>query len=189
MPEEGQLLKSAIDLAKALSDAVDEKLPVKLAGIVKTHAALAVGSAFVPIPGADMAAAAANVWAMYVRINRELHLPFGDNVTKSIAAGAATNIGVAAARVLVIGSVIKFIPGIGSIGGAAIMGTTIYATTIAAGIVYMKAITKLLRSKKVGEFTEADLKAATDEVIKDKDDMKTIIKEGKEEYKRRKDTE
>lgn len=189
MADEGQLLKSAIELAQALNRAVDESLPQKLAGIVRTHSALAVGSAFVPIPGADMAAAAANIWTMYVRINREINLPFKENFVKSVAAGVVTNIGSAAAGFIVVGSALKLMPGLGTFGGAVVMATTIYAVTTAAGVVYMKAVTKLLQSKKAGEFTEADLKAAADEVMKDKDTMKDIIKEGKAAYKNRKETE
>lgn len=185
--QKSHLLQSAVELVRSLNKSVDENLPQKLAGIVKTHAAIAVGGAFVPIPGADMIAAAANIWTMYVRINKELDLPFGENIIKSVAAGVATNIAGGAVGALVVGSALKFIPGLGSIGGAAVMGTTVYAITIASGIVYMKAVAKLLNSKRIGEFTEADLKSATDEVLKDKDVMKTIIKEGKEEYKKRED--
>ena len=189
MSQTSHLLKAAMELTQALNKKVDEKLPEKLAGIVKTHAAIAVGSAFVPIPGADIAAAAVNIWAMYVRINKDLDLPFAENVIKSIAAGVATNLAGAATAAVVIGSLAKFLPGIGTIGGAAIMATTIYAITIASGIVYMKAVTKLLESKKVGEFTEENLKSATDEVLKDKENLKTIIKEGKEGYKKRNDAD
>ena len=189
MSQTSHLLKAAMELTQALNKKVDEKLPEKLAGIVKTHAALAVGSAFVPIPGADIAAAAVNIWTMYVRINKDLDLPFAENVIKSIAAGVATNLAGAATAAVVIGSLAKFLPGIGTIGGAAIMATTIYAITIASGIVYMKAVTKLLESKNVGEFTEEDLKSATDEVLKDKENLKTIIKEGKEGYKKRNDAD
>ena len=186
---ENQLLKSAIDLTKALNEGVDGNLPKQLAGIVKTHSAIAVGSAFIPVPGADMAAAAANIWTMYGRINSELNLPFAENVLKSVTAGVVTNLAGAAVGFLVAGSVLKLIPGLGSVGGAAVMGTTIYAVTIASGIVYMKAITALLNSNRTGVFTEADLKSATDDVMKDKEAMKTILKEGKNEYKNRNDDE
>ena len=184
MSEESHLLKSAIELAQTLNQAVDANLPTKLARIVKTHAGLAVGSALVPIPGVDMAAAVANIWAMYVRINKEINLPFRENIIKSIAAGVVTNLGRAGA-ILIVGSVVKVIPALGWFTGAVIMGTTIYAMTIAAGIVYMKGITRLLRSKRIGEVTEEDLKSATDEILKDKDHIKTIIEEGKVAYKNR----
>ena len=182
--DEGHLLKAATELAKEINKAVDEHLPQKLAGIVKLHAGLAVGSAFIPIPGADIAAAAANTWAMYVRINKELQLPFGENATKSLAAGVVTNIGSNAAGLIVIASAAKLLPGLGTLGGAAVMAGTVYALTIAAGIVYMKAITKLLRAKSAHQVTEADLKDAADDVLKDKAAIQAIVKDAKKSYKK-----
>lgn len=186
MSHESHLLKTAFELAQVLNKAVDDSLPKRLAGLVKTHAAIAVGSAFIPVPGADVAASAANVWTMYVRINNELSLPFGENIIKSVAAGAVTNIGAAAAGMLVIGSALKFIPGLGSLGGAIVMSATIYAITIAAGIVYMKAVTHLLRSKSAQDISEEDLKAATDAFVSDKASMEAILKEAKESYRQEK---
>lgn len=181
--KEDHLVHAATELAKELNRAVDEHLPQKLASIVKLHARLAVGSAFIPIPVADVAAAAANTWAMYVRINKELQLPFGDNIAKSLAAGVMTNVGSNVAGVMVIASAAKFLPGLGTVGGAALMAATIYALTIAAGIVYMKALTKLLHSKAAQDITEADLKSATDGIVRDKTAIKTIIDEAKRNYK------
>jgi uncharacterized protein (DUF697 family) len=180
--KEGQLYKAAAELAKAMTKVADENLPKKLAEIVKLHAKLAVASAFIPVPGADMAAAAANIWTMYVRINNELDLPFAENVMKSIAAGVATNIGGAAAAFMVAGSLVKFFPGVGSVGGAVVMSATIYAITIVSGIVYMKAITRLLQSKDATQINEEDLKAATDAVLKDKKAIKDTLKEARSEY-------
>ena len=181
--EEGHLIKAAGELAKELDKAVDEYLPQKLAGIVKLHAKLAVGSAFIPIPGADIAAAGANTWAMYVRINKELNLPFSENVVKSLAAGVMTNVAAGAAALVVGASAIKLLPGLGTVGGIAVMATTIYALTIAAGIVYMKALTRLLRAKSADQITEADLKDAAHDVLKDKAAIRAIVKDAKKSYK------
>jgi uncharacterized protein (DUF697 family) len=182
--DEGHLLRAAKELTEALNRVADENLPKDLAGIVKLHAGIAVASAFIPIPGVDMAAAATNIWAMYVRINKELALPFGENIVKSLAAGVLTNLAGAAAGFLVVGSALKFIPGIGTLGGAALMAGTTYAITIASGIVYMKAITKLLnRNLAADNVHAADLKTAADEILRDKDSMKTILKDAKKDYK------
>lgn len=186
--QEGHLLKSAFELAKALNDVADENLPSKLAGIVKLHSGIAVGSALIPIPGADMAATAANIWTMYIRINKELSLPFSENLVKSIAAGVMTNLGGAAAGFLVVGTLAKFVPGLGSIGGAAVMATTIYAVTLASGIVYMKAITKLLNAKRAENISEEDLKSAANEILRDKEGIRMILKEGKAGYKQDKES-
>lgn len=186
--QEGHLIKSAFELAKALNDVADENMPAKLAGIVTLHSGIAVGSALIPIPGADMAATAANIWTMYVRINKELDLPFTENFVQSIVAGVVTNIGGAAASFLVVGSLAKFVPGLGSIGGAAVMIATVYAVTLASGIVYMKAITKLLNAKSAEGISEEDLKSAANEILKDKESIKSILKEGKAEYKKSKES-
>jgi len=181
--DKSQLFKVAVELAKALDKTADENLPGKLAGIVKLHSGIAVGSAFIPVPGADIAAAAANIWTMYVRINKELELPFSENFIKSLATGIVTNLGAGLVASMVIGSAFKFIPGLGSVGGAAMIGATIYGVTLTAGIIYMKAISKLLTNKKSSQVNEENLKTAVDEIMKDKQSVQTIIKNAKEGYK------
>ena len=181
--KQSQLFQVATELVKALNLTADESLPGKLAGIVKLHAGIAVGSAFIPVPGADMAAAAANIWTMYVRINKELELPFAENLIKSLATGVVTNLGGAAVATMVVGSAFKLIPGLGSVGGAAVMGATIYGVTVASGIIYMKAISKLLKTKSSGQVNEENLKTAVDEIMKDKQSVQTILKTAKEGYK------
>ena len=180
---QGQLFQVATELAKSLNLAADESLPGKLAGVVKLHSGIAVGSAFIPVPGADIAAAAANIWTMYVRINKELKLPFSENLVKSLATGVVTNLGAAAVGSMVIGSAFKLIPGLGSVGGAAVMGATIYGITVASGIIYMKAISKLLSTQNSGQVNEENLKTALDEIMKDKQSVQTILKNAKEGYK------
>lgn len=181
---EGHLVKAAFELAEALNKVADDHLTEKLAGIVKLHAGIAVASAFVPIPGADMAAAGANIWTMYVRINKETGLPFGENVIKSVAAGVVTNIGGAVAGLLVAGSALKFLPGLGTLGGAAIMAGTVYGVTIVSGIVYMKAIAKLLRSRGAGGVSESDIDAAVREEMS-RTDLKNMVKSEGKDYKKK----
>ena len=98
-----------------MDKAADETLPAEIANVVKLHSKIAVGSAWIPIPGADMAAGTANIWGMYARVNNKLGLPFGENVMKSIGSGVATNL----ASYLAlngVASALKFIPGVGSVG-------------------------------------------------------------------------
>jgi uncharacterized protein (DUF697 family) len=181
--DEGHLIRSAAELVRELDRVVDEQLPQKLAGVVKLHAKVAVGAAFIPIPGADIAAAVANTWTMYVRINKEIDLPFGENIAKSLATGVITNIASNAAALLVLASAAKLLPGLGTLGGAAVMAGTIYALTIAAGIVYMKALARILRTKHIQTITEADLKRATDDILKDKASIRDIVSEARKTYK------
>jgi uncharacterized protein (DUF697 family) len=181
--EEGHLFKAATELAQALDRVADQNLPTRLADLVKLHAKIAVGSAFIPIPGADMAAAGANIWTMYVRINKELALPFGENAVKSLAAGVVTNLAGGVAGFLVAGSAFKLVPGLGSLGGAAIMAGTTYGVTIASGIVYMKAVTKLLLGKALDRVSAEDLERATREIASDRETMREIIKDARKGYK------
>lgn len=182
--DQGQLYQTAYGLAVVMDGFADDHLPEKLSSIVKTHAGLAVGSAFIPVPGADLAAAAANIWSMYIRINKELDLPFAENLIKSLAAGVATNLGGAFVGYMVIGSALKMIPGLGSVGGAALVGATIYGVTIASGIIYMKAVTKLLESKNGSQINEQNLKNAMDELLEDKASVQQIYNAAKSSYNR-----
>lgn len=78
-----------------------------------------------------------------------------------------TNLGTGIVGFMVIGSAFKLIPGLGSLGGAAVMSATIYGVTIASGIIYMKAVSKLLKAKKTRQLNEENLKAAVDEIMDD----------------------
>lgn len=181
--QQAHLLKSAFELVEAINRTADENLPGQLAGIVKLHAGLAVARAFIPVPGADMAAAGLNIWTMYVRINKELGLPFAENVLKSLATGVLTNLAGAAASILLLSGFIKLFPGVGSVAGAALMAGTAYAITIASGIVYMRAVAALIRRKGASANTTAeDLKSAADEILRDKGAVKSMLNDAKAEY-------
>lgn len=178
-----KLAVSAAKLVLAMNKSADANLDERIATIVKTHSALAVGSALIPVPGADIAAAAANVWTMYLRINSELDLPFKENMVKTVAAGVATNLGAAAAGLVVAGSALKLFPGIGTVPGMAIMAATIYGVTMVSGIVYLRALTALANRTNLNNVSEADLKAATEDVMRNKQEMKDLIKESRKSYK------
>lgn len=191
-PSKTQLFLAASALVEAVLQKADEEMSEKLAGIVKLHAGLAVGSAFIPIPGADMVAAATNIWTMYIRINKEIGLPFKENVIKSIASGVVTNLGSAIAGVLVVGTVAKLFPGLGSLGGGAVIAATIYGVTVTAGILYMKAVAKLYdaqhgansaQTKKNQAEEEERLRRTITELMKDKEKVKKIINDSKKGYK------
>ena len=87
-----KLLESSLKLVELMDLTADTYLPQEITDVVKLHSKLAVGSAWIPIPGADVAAGAANIWGMYIRINSKLGIPFGENIMKSIGSGVATNL-------------------------------------------------------------------------------------------------
>ncbi|MGB7439863.1 MAG: hypothetical protein WA919_02250 [Coleofasciculaceae cyanobacterium] len=183
--QDGQLTQAAVELVNALNRVADENLPGKLAGMVKLHAGIAVGCIFVPIPGAGLLAAAGNTWTMYVRINRELELPFAENIVRSLATGVLTNLASNAAILAVfgLGAALKFLPGPGTVASYAVLSATVYGVTIAAGYVYMKALATLLAEKGAGQVDESDLKVVVDEVLhSDKESIQSIFKSAKEGY-------
>ena len=178
------LLDNAKRLVKLLDLIADNTLPQQIVDIVKTHAKLAVGSAWIPVPGVDIAASAASIWGMYVRINNKINLPFGENVMKSIGSGVATNLASFAA-VSAAGSLIKLIPGIGTIGGAVLMSAAMYAATLASGWIYLTALTKLAERKQGKNISESDLKNSVNEVLNNsKSAIKDFIDSAKKSYKR-----
>ena len=182
MDIDGKLLKSSIKLVQLMDKTADNNLPREIADVVKLHSKLAVGSAWVPIPGADVAAGAANIWGMYVRINNKLSIPFGENVMKSIGSGVATNLASYAAMSGV-ASALKFIPGIGTIGGAVLMSATLYGLTLASGWVYLNALS-LAAAKKGNAFSASDISKAVNDLLRDKSTIKNFIDEAKKTYRK-----
>lgn len=177
-----KLLKSAVKLVQLMDKTADKNLPQEIANVVKLHSKLAVGSSFIPVPGADIAAGAASIWGMYVRINSKLGIPFGENVMKSIGSGVATNLAGYAAMTGV-ASALKFIPGIGTIGGAVIMAASMYGITLASGWIYLQALSALAqRSGK--NFNAQDISKAVNDFLKEKSVIKEFINEAKKSYKK-----
>ena len=176
-----ELIHLAKELLELMDKTADKSLPKEIADTVKLHSKLAVGSAWIPVPGADVAAGAANIWTMYGRINGKIGISLKENVIKSIAAGVATNL-TSYVALSGVASTLKFIPGIGTIGGALIMSSSLYAVTLVSGWVYLKALSIMARRKSTS-ITSADFKAAIDEVLANKDVIKKLFKSAKTDYK------
>lgn len=170
--------KEAIEL---LDKQADNLLPKEIVSVVKTHSKMAVASSWIPIPGADLAAGAASIWGMYIRINNKIDLPFADNIIKSIGSGVATNL---AGYIAVSGvaSALKFIPVVGQIGGAVVMSAAQYALTLASGYVYLKALSFAAGRSGGTSISGSDLKAAIDEVLGEKGFIKRFIEQAKKDY-------
>jgi uncharacterized protein (DUF697 family) len=173
------LIETAYQLATAADKAVDDAVHKDIAQIVKFHAKVGLAAAWIPAPGADLAAVGANIWTMYVRINKALGIPFSKSVMKSLAAGVGTNL-LASLPILGISSILKSIPGLGTLAGSAAMSVSIYAVIMAAGIVYMKALTFLLG--RGSELTEVNLRAAVESLSSTKESMKQIFREADKAY-------
>ncbi len=182
MDIERKLISTSIKLVGLMDKAAEETLPQEIAGVVKLHSKLAVGAAWIPVPGADVAAGAANIWGMYARINNKLDIPLGENVMKSIGSGVATNLASYMAMSGV-ASALKFIPGLGTIGGAAVLSASLYAVTLASGWIYLQALCALAE-KKGKSFSVSDITKAVNDMLKEKSVIKDFIQSAKKTYKK-----
>lgn len=181
-------------LVNELDESDNPYLFKEIKKVVTNHSLLAVGSAWIPVPGLDLAAAATNIWTMYLRINSKLNLKFDSNALKTIASGVLTNLG-AYATGMGVGSTLKFIPGIGSITGGIIVSGINYSIVYASAFVYIKIISTLVKKTKSSShrrFEEIkidpnDLRYDLDFITKDESLMKQVMNEGKSEYREHKD--
>ena len=158
----------------------------ELSNLIKQHSIAGFASGFIPVPGLDIAALIVNSWTMYVRINNVVGVSFSDNVLKSIASGVFANlVSVIPSIAVVLGveTLLKFIPGIGTVGGMALGAAGNIAVMYVAGQVYLKSLEVLIHSDK--PLTEGNIKKATEQVSKDKDFVKKAYAEGKEVAKNR----
>ena len=182
MNSDQKLLKAAVKLVKLMDKEAENLLPSEIVDVVKLHSKLAVGSAWVPVPGLDVAAGAATIWTMYGRINNKIGLPFGENVMKSIASGVATNLASYLAMSGV-ASALKFIPGLGTIGGGAILSVGLYALTMASGYVYLEALCKLCEKENINRITVDEISRSVNDVMNNSSEIKDFMKEAKTDYK------
>ena len=177
-----ELMHVSVELVKLLDRTADKTLPKEIVDVVKLHSKLAVGSAWIPVPGADVAAGAVTIWTMYGRINNNIGISIKENVLKTVGAGVATNL-TSYVAMSGVASAMKFIPGIGSVGGALIMSASLYAITLVSGWVYLKALCLMAQRKGQGINAE-DFKKAIDEVLSNKTLIKNLFNVAKKEYKK-----
>lgn len=175
------IVYAAIKAVESFDKSMSVELPNEIADAVHTHAGIAVASAWIPVTGLDIAALTANIWAMYVRINKKLGISFSENMMKSIGSAVAANLASNLALAGV-GSALKFIPGLGSIAGGIIMSAAMYGTTVGAGWIYLTALTNWV---KKGKGSADDLRGCIDEVMEqNKNEIDDVVKEAKRCYRK-----
>ncbi len=179
-----ELYEAAVALVTVLDKTAEQLLPQEIVDVVKLHSKLAVGSALIPVPGADVAAGAANIWTMYGRVNSKVGISIRDNVLKTIGSGVVTNLASYMAMAG-LGSAIKAIPGLGTVTGRALMSASLYAVTLASGYIYVKALT-LLANKGNGSIDITQIDSAVKDILKNKEVIKNFIKAAKSDFKNNK---
>lgn len=170
-------------MAAMTAKQVDQSLRANVAGdivdCIYGFAAGAVAASFVPIPGLDVALATADIWIMYTRINKHLGISFSENLLKSVGSAIIANLTANLGQIIVAGA-LKFIPGIGSVMGGFIMGASIFGTTVAAGWVYLKALTQFY-----GNGQKDDLNNIVKDVLSnDQEEIQLVFNEGKKSYRK-----
>lgn len=174
------MMAAAVIAARSVDKSLKENIPEDIVNCIYAFSAGAAALAFTPVPGLDIALVTADVWTMYVRINKHLGISFSDNLMKSIGSAIAGNLTANAGQFLVAGA-LKLIPGIGTAIGGTILAATTFGTTLAAGLVYLKALTRLYS----GGHDAGDLESIVKDVMeKDKDEILKVCKDGKNEYKK-----
>jgi uncharacterized protein (DUF697 family) len=181
--------KNLLDAINAADQIVDDNFPERIAEIVKFQskgaAAAALASGWIPGAGSTIASttAAGFIWVMYGKINSECKLPFSENVIKSLASGLATNLASYMIGGFVLSTAFSLFPGIGSIGASAVIGGTVYALTLASGIVYLKVLTNLFESGiDPTQLSEDELKMHASNVTENMD-IKDTLDKAKKSYK------
>ena len=157
-----QIYSSAVQLIDAytrLNKLANKILPDDIVKIVKKHAKIAVAVAFIPIGGLDIAAATTNIWTMYVKINNALGIKFSENKMKSIGAAIGSNL-INNLGIVAVASGLKW-AGMGYFASVAVLTTALYAMTMTAGWVYLKALTNMA-------LHDEDIEKSVKEVLKDK---------------------
>lgn len=183
------VVRASVALCKALHKAGPVVLGREIAGIVEKHsigaAASALGIAWLPGVGssAALAASAGFVWSMYYRINMKIGVPFSKNILKSVATAIAANLVSSVVASMVVSSVLSLIPGIGNVGASVVMASVTFSLTWSCGLVYLKVLTRLAKANVDFENVSAeDLKEMAEDVM-EKEDLKAMMKQAKQEFK------
>lgn len=148
------------------------------------------GAAVCAVPGAGGTIAALTqtglVWTLYVQINKTLGISIKDNVLKLIGSAVLTNLAANAGTYIVAyaaASILSFIPGLGTAGAVLIGAATGYMVIYAAAIVYLRLLTKMMKTSGNFEFDESeDTKVMIDEVVGSAD-VKGMVEEGRDAFK------
>lgn len=184
---------------KGLNDAMKGSLDgTKIESIKETINNFAIASAIagftaVVIPGLAgvlaMLTQTGFIWATYVQINKTLGISMSEHTAKFLGSAIMTNIATNAGAALAAyaaAAVISFIPLFGQAIAAATIAALGYMMVYAAAVIYLMLITKLMQpdgTLKVPK--EDDTKHIIEEIIK-QNNIKEIIKEGRDSYKKAK---
>lgn len=164
----------------------------ELMKLVKTHAAGAASSMMAAgaLPGAGSVVAMGIeigfVWSMYYRICTKLGISVKKELLKALGSAFVTNTAGSVASQLVVGTVLSIIPGIGTIGAAAVNGLMGYSVTYYSGIIFMNLLVRVFKAgKNMNEYSKEDLVTFMRHEC-EKNEFGDIKQEAKQGFKNRK---
>ena len=117
-----------------------------------------------------------NVWKMYASINTVIGVSFTANMMKSIGSGVVANLSSAVVSASLL-SILKLIPGLGTVSAGLMLTAGNYATCTAAGWVYLKALATIAGEDGIIDPSDPDMKKK----------LKRAAKSQKEESRKLKD--
>lgn len=182
-------------LCKQLHRTSCEIMGREVAEIVAQHsigaAVAGLASGWVPAGGQAIATtiAVGFIWGMYFRISSKIGLPFNKHILKTLATAIGTNLVVAVGSeilAMVAAFGLSFIPVIGGMASATIMAAVTYSLTWTSGLIYLKVLSKFAeRNVDFNSITADDLKSMARDVM-DSENLKEMMKDAKEQFKKAK---
>lgn len=182
------ILKTAINALKDELRKTGKQINAdEIEEIVMLHAGIgAAAGVGGMLPGAGpVLATGANVVSvvtMYVRLSKAIGITLEEGVLKAIASAVVADISSAIVGSLALSTVLSFIPGIGSVPSAIIIGAANFGVVYLAAMIFLKLITVLIKSRKdVSSMTAEELAERAKKISEDMD-KSSAIKEAKKIY-------
>lgn len=121
------------NIVNTFSEMNQEEKAQRANDIIKNHVGFAASAGLIPIPGADLAAVTAVQLNMLRQLAKQYDIKFMDNIGKNIITAIA---GSSVARVAA--SLVKIIPGVGTVVGEMSMAAMSAASTYALGKMFAR---------------------------------------------------
>ncbi len=163
----------------------------ELMRMVKSHAAGAAASMMASgaLPGVGSSIAAgieiSFVWSMYYRICTKLGLSVKKELIKGLGSAFVTNMAAAIAAQMITGTVLSIIPGIGTVGAAAVNGLMGYSVTYYSGVIFMNLLVRLFKAGKSMDTCTADELKRMLKQESDDTSFRQVKKEAQQAFKNR----
>ena len=137
------------NIVNTFSEMNQEERAQRASDIIKNHVGFAASAGLIPIPGADLAAVTAVQLNMLRQLAKQYDVKFMENIGKTIITAVA---GSSVARVAA--SLVKIIPGVGTVVGEMSMAAMSAASTYALGKMFAKHFAK------GGTFEDFDMRSS-----------------------------